>query len=561
MIRELAISNLGVIEHTRLQFVPGLTVLTGETGAGKTLITTAVSQLLGAKPESGLVRHGSDEAAIECVLTPAAEVVAQLDEIGAVLDDDELLVLRTIGQTTRSRAVVGSRSVAASTMADIVAGNVTLHGQHGQTRLMRPAEQRVLLDAAAGIEAMLDRQRELWQAVRDARNALQDAELQASSTTAAIGRQRDLVADVDAIAPQPGEDAELADRISMLASLDEIQRLCRSAHDALVGDGDLDRPDAAGLIAGVRKQLEQTTLVGPFTGWAERAVEIGELASGLAHDIDVFAAGLDADPSALDALQQRKAAIAALLRRWNCSLDTLLAEYDDAQRALAFAQDPAALIAQLSDALRHAEAAQEAGCAALHDARAAAAQRLSTDVTAELHELGLLSAVFEIDVRRAGDPTQHGDDVVEFRFSANPGLPAQPLAAVGSGGELSRVMLALEVASTQSRGRTFVFDEVDAGIGGKAALEVGKRLAMLAAHHQVIVVTHLPQVAAFADAHIVVEKHVAGDRTSTSTRTLSPAERAPEIARMLSGVDSSASAVAHADELLSMAAGVRRVAG
>ena len=561
MIRELAISNLGVIEHTRLQFVPGLTVLTGETGAGKTLITTAVSQLLGAKPDSGLVRHGSDEAAIECALTPAAEVATQLDEIGAVLDDDELLILRTIGQTTRSRAVVGSRSVAAATMADIVAATITLHGQHGQTRLMRPAEQRMLLDASAGIETLLERQRELWLAVRDARHALTDAEQQASSVTTTIGRHRDLVADVESVAPQPNEDAELAERISMLASLDEIQRLCRSAHAALVGDGDLDRPDAAGLIAGVRKQLEQTTLAGPFAGWAERAVEIGELVSGLAHDIDVFAAGLDADPSALDALQQRKAAIAALLRRWNLSLEALLAEYEDAQRVLAFAQDPAALLAQLTDALRRAEAEQEVGCATLHEARVAAAHRLSKDVTAELRELGLLNAVFEIDVRRAGEPTQHGDDVVEFRFSANPGLPTQPLASVGSGGELSRVMLALEVASTQGHGRTFVFDEVDAGIGGKAALEVGKRLAMLATHHQVIVVTHLPQVAAFADAHIVVEKVVAGDRTSTSTRTLAPEERAPEIARMLSGVDSSASAVAHADELLRLADGVRRVAG
>lgn len=559
MIRELAISNLGVIEHTRLSFSPGLTVLTGETGAGKTLVTTAVGQLLGSKPDADLVRHGADEAVIECLMTPAAGVVAQLDEIGAVLDGDELIVSRSIGSSTRSRAVVGSRAVAAATMAEIVGASVTLHGQHGQTRLTRASEQRALLDGAAGLEAELDAQRHVWQRVRDVRQQLLEAQSQQSSTAATLGRLRELVNDVDGVAPKPGEDVELADRIAMLASVDEVQRLCRVAQAALVGDGETDLSDAFGLIAGVRKQFEQTNLAGPFATWAERTVELGELIAELAHDIDQFAADLDVDPATLDSLQQRKAAVAGLLRRWNLPLSSLLAEYEEAQRQLAFADDPAARLAELEHALSEAETQQERACAALHAKRVEAAAALSQAVTAELRELGLPSAMFSIDVRRNGDPTQFGDDQIEFRFTANPGLPAQALASVGSGGELSRVMLALEVAAAEGRGRTFVFDEVDAGIGGKAALEVGKRLAILAAHHQVIVVTHLPQVAAFAEAHIVVEKMADGHRTSTTTRTLGSADRAQEIARMLSGVESSASAVAHADELLRMADDVRRV--
>ena len=560
MIREIEIANLGVIERTRLQFVPGFTVLTGETGAGKTLITTAVSQLLGAKSESGLVRHGSDEAVIDCVLSAPEQLHAQLDELGAVLDEDDLVVTRTIGATTRSRAIVGSRSVATATLADIVGATVTLHGQHGQTRLTKPAEQRAMLDAAGDLGKLLDVQRDAWQELRTARQDLADASTAQTAAATNLERLRQLVADVEAVAPTPNEDVEISERIEMLAKVDEIQRLCRIVHDALVGDGESDNPDVLQLLSQARKQLEHAAVPGPFAGWAERAIELRESASALAHEIAAYAAGLDADPSALDHLQGRKAAIAALTKRWNLDLTGVLEQYQDASKQLAFAADPEAQLAALEQRVVHCAAVQEKACAALHAARTKVAKTLAKDVQTELRELGLPHATFGITVTRAGEPTQFGDDVVEFEFSANPGLPPQPLAAVGSGGELSRVMLALEVAASDTRQRTFVFDEVDAGIGGKAALEVGKRLAQLARSQQVIVVTHLPQVAAFADQHIVVEKLVEGQRTRTTTRTLSASERSTEVARMLSGVEESASAAAHAKELLAIAADARRVA-
>lgn len=561
MIRELSIANLGVIEHTRLTFSPGLTVLTGETGAGKTLITTAISQLLGAKPDSGLVRHGADEAVIDCALTAAPETHAQLDEIGAVLDGNDLLVTRTVGASTRSRAIVGSRSVAAATLSDVVGATVTLHGQHGQTRLTKPSEQRAMLDAAGGLTPLLDVQREVWQTLRTARQDLSDATAAQTTAAAQIERLRQLVEDVEAVAPLPNEDIDVSNRIEVLAKVDEVQRLCQLAHVALAGDADTEATDVLQLVSQVRKQLEQASIPGPFTGWAERAVEIRELVSALAQDIDQYAASLDADPAALDRLQSRKADINGLLRRWNCTLDELLLQYHEASKHLAFAADPAARIAELRQRVTELEAKQEKSCAALHTARAKTAKSLSKSVETELRDLGLQHATFDIAVERTHDPNQFGDDLVEFRFSANPGLPPQALAAVGSGGELSRVMLALEVAAADTRERTFIFDEVDAGIGGKAALEVGKRLAQLAVSQQVIVVTHLAQVAAFADQHIVVEKDVQGQRTLTSTRTLTSDERAKEVARMLSGVEESASATAHAAELLGLAAATRRVAG
>lgn len=561
MIRELSIANLGVIEQTRLGFSPGFTVLTGETGAGKTLITTALSQLLGARPDVTLVRHAASEAVIDCVLAVPEASRAQLEELGATFDGDDLLVTRTIGSSSRSRAIVGSRSVAAATLAEIVGASVTLHGQHGQTRLMKPSEQRALLDAAGGLSDHLEAQRDVWHRLREVRAELHEATAQQSSTTAELERLQQFVADVEAVAPTPNEDVDLNERIEALSSADEIQQLCIAAHALLAGDGDSDGADALELVSRLRKLLEHATFPGPFAEWAERAVEIGELVTALAHDIDRYSTILESDPSALEQLQLRKAAIGGLQRRWNCSLDALIERYAAAAEQLAFAADPAGRISELQARALELEAEQTRTCGALHTARTAAAATLAAAVQTELRYLGLTNAGFEIHVDSTGEPNQFGDDAVEFMFSANPGMPLQPLAAVGSGGELSRVMLALEVAAADTREHTFIFDEVDAGIGGKAALEVGKRLAHLAATQQVIVVTHLAQVAVFADHHIVVEKEVRRDATLTSARTLTEADRAAEVARMLSGVEESAAATAHADELLLLAAETRRVVG
>lgn len=555
MIRDLSITNLGVIGQTRLDFDPGLTVLTGETGAGKTLITTALSLLLGAKSEPVLVRHGASEALIDCTLLLDVDdpMNVRLDELGAVVDGGELIVTRTVG--ARSRAIVGSRPVAAAVLAGLLGDRVTVHGQHGQVRLTRAADQRALLDASdPGIVELLPVVRQAWANLRDALGTLGEAQAASQQDVQVLANHRHLVEDVDSVAPALGEDASLDARIATLSAMEAIERATRTAASMLTDGDSIDVTDATSLLAQTRHLLEPHSMLPEFAHWIARLSAAQESVSEVAHEITGYVDALEGDASSLDDVLSRRAQIGSLLRRWNCDLATLLERSDRAAKALALAADPQQRLADLQSLVEHCGAELEQVCANLHGIRAAAAERLAMRVQDELHALGLAHAAFEIRVERQNHPAAHGDDAVEFRFTANPGQPAQPLASVGSGGELSRVMLALETVSAVARACTFVFDEVDAGVGGRAALEVGRRLAELSRTNQVIVVTHLAQVAAFADRHIVVEKDVQSGTTLTTTRTLLAGERPRELTRLLSGVEDSASAMAHAAELLELAA-------
>lgn len=554
MIRDLSIAKLGVIEATRLDFHSGLTVLTGETGAGKTLITTALSLLLGAKSDAVLVRHGATEAAIDCTVVVGADpqLLARLDELGALIEDGELIVSRSVG--ARSRAVVGSRPVAAATLASLLGDRITVHGQHGQVRLTRAADQRILLDAAdSEIGLILPVVRQAWINLRDAEAALDEARTASAQDEQLLATHRALVEDFEGVSPAVAEDVALDARIATLSAREAIERATRTAA-AMLGDGDaLDLTDASMLLSQVRRLLEPHASLPEMQQWIARLADAQESVSAVAHDIGVYVDALEADASSLDEVLARRSQIGALLRRWNCDLNAMLERYDSASKALALAADPEQQLRVLQDLVAHCRAELETVCDQLHALRLASAAALSTRVQAELHELGLPHAEFLIAVERQHSPSQHGDDSVDFLFTANPGQPAQPLASVGSGGELSRVMLALETVAVDASSRTFVFDEVDAGVGGRAALEVGRRLADLARGGQVIVVTHLAQVAAFADRHIVVEKTVHDGITLTTTRTLDADERPRELTRLLSGVEDSASAMAHAGELLDLA--------
>lgn len=554
MIRDLSIANLGVIGSTRLEFAEGLTVLSGETGAGKTLITTALSLLLGAKGDATLIRFGASEATIDCTLAVSddIELIEQLDSLGAVTEHGEVIVTRTLG--TRSRATLGSRPVAAAVLESVLGERITVHGQHGQVRLTRSSEQRALLDdTIPEIGELLPVVRQSWQNLRDARDALDVAKSSSTQDLQRIAGLRALVDDVDTVNPQAGEDEALDARIASLSALDAIERATRTASAMLVDGDTIDITDASSLLAQVKRLLEPHASAAEFASWIGRIQETQDALSEVAHEVTAYVDALEGDASSLDDLLSRRAQIGALLRRWGCDLPTLLARYAEAARAVALANDPESQLRELEQLVNHCTIELEQVCAHLHGARLRAAGDLGRRVATELHELGLPHAVFEISVDRQSNPTSHGDDVVEFRFSANPGQPPQALATVGSGGELSRVMLALEAVAAHGPTRTFVFDEVDAGVGGKAALEVGRRLSRLARHGQVVVVTHLAQVAAFADRHIVVEKTVQGETTLTTARQLTDAERPRELTRLLSGVEDSASAMAHASELLDLA--------
>lgn len=550
MIREIAITNLGVIERVGITLHPGLTVLTGETGAGKTLITTGISQLLGAKPDSGLIRHEAEEAAIDCTLEVGAALREQLDAVGAIVENGEVVVTRTIG--TRSRAVVGGRPVAAAVLAELLREAVTLHGQHGQVRLTRAAEQRMVLDASdASTAELLAVQRQAWANRRAAEEALADAERASDASLEELTALRALCDDVDRVAPQPGEMDELERRIAFVTAQEAIGQALQVALRSLSDDD--SGTDVLTQLALVRREFEHRHEVPQFEAWTQRLADLQDETSAVAREIADYALALEADDESLDALMTRRGQLQLLAKRWGGSLEEVMARAAEASRAVALADDPTAHLEQCRALLRHCREEEELACAALHGARVSAAGRLAAAVVQELRDLALPHAEFAIEVTRRNDPAQHGDDAVEFRFSANPGQPLQPLSAVASGGELSRVMLALESATAAEQAHTLVFDEIDAGIGGRAALEVGRRLAALAERHQVVVVTHLAQVAAFADLHVVVEKTVHGASTVTTTRTLRDDERPQELARMLSGVEDSATAAAHATELLALA--------
>ena len=577
MLAEMRIRGLGVIDDATLELDPGLTVLTGETGAGKTMVVTGLALLGGGRAEASRVADGAARAVVEGRFTvdDAAQKVA--DDVGADADDDgTLIAARTVGADGRSRAHLGGRSVPIGALGRLAEVTLAVHGQNDQLRLLRPAEQRALLDRFAGpaVAEPLQRYRAVraeWQRVttelverRDgARRLAQEADLLRHGLT-----------EIGAVDPQPGEDVELVEQARRLAAADDLREVAQTAQAALVGSDDgagLDAPGALALIGDARHRLAGADD-------PELAALDGRLAEALALLADVGAEltgyldRLDADPERLALMLSRQAELKALTRKYAADVDGVLTWAEAARERLAgldTSDEALAALAARRDALA-GELAEHA--AAVTGARAEAAARLAADTTAELAGLAMPDAQLLVTVspRTAGPGAPDalrvgravlvagadGVDEVELRLIAHAGAGPQPLHKGASGGELSRVMLALEVALAGADPvPTMVFDEVDAGVGGRAATEIGRRLARLAARHQVIVVTHLPQVAAYADRHLVVDKsaRAGGSGTASRVRTLADGERIVELARMLAGLQDTDTGRAHAEELLAAA--------
>ncbi|RZS80233.1 DNA replication and repair protein RecN [Motilibacter rhizosphaerae] len=579
MLRDVRIRDLGVIAEALLELGPGLTVLTGETGAGKTLVVGSLALLLGGKADPGAVRAGAPTALVEgrVTLAPGSPAAARAEELGAELEDGELLLARSVS-SSRSRAWAGGRSVPASVLGEIGEELVVVHGQSDQQRLLRPGRQRELLDRYAGppVAALLEEHAAGWARLRELERRTE--ELRAGR------REREQEADllryglerVAQVAPQPGEDAALREEAERLGSADELRRAAEVAHAALLGDPDSagDGADAVALVGAARRQLESAATADPeLAALAARVAESAYLLADLGADLAAYAAGIEADPARLAQVQERRAALAELCRRYGDTVDEVLAWSERSALRLAELDGDddrtSGLVAE-AEALR-----ERLGTVAgrLSAERAAAAVRLGEAVTAELRELAMPRASVEVVVQQrtagAGEPALDvagqrlaagptGVDEVELLLAANAGAPGRGLARAASGGELSRVMLALEVVLAEvDPVPTFVFDEVDAGVGGRAAVEIGRRLAALAEHAQVLVVTHLPQVAAYADRHLLVAKDSDGTVTTSGVRALDDGERVREISRMLSGLEGSATGLAHAEELLTTARGTR----
>jgi DNA repair protein RecN (Recombination protein N) len=574
---EIRLRRLGVIEEATLALDGGLTVVTGETGAGKTMVVTALGLLQGGRADPALVRHGADQARVEGRVALArlpeplsTEVSELVSEVGGEPDDGDVIVARTIGATGRSRAHLGGASVPAAVLARLGDRLVAVHGQSDQLRLRQAAAQREALDRFGGapVQTLLGRYRPAYRRLgqlRDDLSALQQAD-------ADRAREIDLLRlgldEVAAVAPQDGEDEAVRREESRLAHAESLLTAAAEARACLVGGADVSdnggSTDVDTLLGRARHSLDGAAAHDPaVAALAQRAADLSYSASDLASDLTDYVEQLDVDPRRLAAVQQRRSELATLARRYGPSIADVLAWADKSAQRLAeleMADDTISGLAAEADAVA-AELAELAS--ALTAARQQAATALQAEVSAELVELAMPHAVVTVRVSSGGGLGPDGADEVEFLLAANAGSPARPLGRGASGGELSRVMLALEVVlAATAPVPTFVFDEVDAGIGGRAAVEVGRRLARLSQHCQVLVVTHLPQVAAFADRHYVVDKSEDGTITTSGVHALDHDGQVRELSRMLAGLEGSTAAAAHAVELLELAAAERtRVKG
>ena len=573
MLEEMRIRGLGVIDDAVLQLGPGLTVVTGETGAGKTMVVQGLSLLFGGRSDAGRVRPGADRALVEgrLVLPPDSAAVARAVDAGGELDEDALLVSRSVGSDGRSRAHVGGRSVPVGVLGELGEQVMALHGQSDQQRLLKPAQQRAALDRYAGEPVVVLRERFAadWARWRDVRATLEQLRAEAAERAREAELLRLGLAEVEAAEPLPGEDAVLVTEIERLANADDLRAAAATASQALTGDESApDEGDALALVTAARRALDSAAdHDAALAALGARLAELGHLVTDVALELSSYLASVDADPVRLSVAQERLAVLTGLVRRHGVDdLDAVLAwasRASDRLLELDGADDRIAALQEQDGAL---EASLGALAGQLSEARAAAAERFGGAVSAELTDLAMPHATVSAVVSQQEDPDglpvggrrlaagPDGVDDVELLLEPHPGAPARALQKGASGGELSRVMLAVEVVFAGSDPvPLMVFDEVDAGVGGRAAVEVGRRLARLARDHQVVVVTHLPQVAAFADRHLQVVKASDGSVTRSGVVALDDTARVAELSRMLAGVDTGL-ARGHAEELLAAAA-------
>lgn len=574
MLEEIRIENLGVISAAQVDLRGGLTAITGETGAGKTMVLTGLSLLLGAKADPATVRSGADRAVVEGRITQINQSVAEMvDDAGGYLDDDDaLIVSRSVAAAGRSRTFLGGRSVPQQVLSDVARELVTIHGQSEQMRLRSSSKQREALDEFAGVEheALVSRYREVWMQRSAVVTELDEI------TRAAADRAREAellrigLAEVERIEPIPHEDEQLAAESQRLSNVEGLRTSAQEAHSLLSGDEFAEGEFAASvleLLDQAHRSLSASSELDPALEAIGSRIRESQFAlSDAATELAQYLDGLDSDPARLEFVEQRRADLSSLTRTYGETIDDVLAWASTAGLRLLDLEDDSATIERLHQEREALGLQLEQLAEKISQGRRTAAQLLAQAVTNELAGLAMKGARIAVEIEPLEELGPWGNDHVNMLLIAHPGAPARPLGKGASGGELSRVMLALEVtlatASTSgARGvPTMIFDEVDAGVGGQAAIEVGKRLAQLAQTFQVIVVTHLPQVAAFAHQQLVVSKGTSASGkaegelvTQSGLRLVEGSERVTELARMLSGQAESASALEHAQELLDMA--------
>ena len=554
MIEEIFIRDLGVIREARLQFSKGLTVITGETGAGKTMVLSALGLLLGERADTTAIRQGSQETYVEGRWKGLGDslVVTRVQEAGGVISEDELILNRSVSVEGRSRAAVAGRSVPISLLSEISDMLVVVHGQSDQIRLKSAVAQRQAIDTFGGedLEVKVGAYRQTYFAWKTAQEKLAAFRGNVASRNAEAAEIRIAVEEFDRIDPQPGELDDVVSKIARLTNTEELRQAVSKAHDALSSDS--DAPEAIGLIGQARRALESVSdhdpiLAEQVENLQRLGYELVDASAALSGYIESLDGGTAQE---LEALQQRRAELTSLTRRYG-TYEEVLAYRATASRRLLELDPPAGAEEELISAVKREFNDMDRMAGQITGMRESAASRLQEEVTNELAGLAMPGASLVVSVTDSGDYMEYGRDNVSIMLSAYPGAEPRPLGKGASGGELSRIMLAIEVVLAKTQPvPTFIFDEVDAGVGGAAAIEVGKRLAKLAQDTQVIVVTHLAQVAAYADRHLRVLKSMNAEYTATDVVSLVGGDRIEELARMLSGLSDSGSARVHAHELL-----------
>jgi len=561
VIEELSIRSLGVIGEARLPLGPGFTAITGETGAGKTMVVTALGLLLGERADSSVVRSGSSQAVVEgrWVIDPDGPIADRVKDAGGELDVDELILGRSISQEGRSRAVVGGRSAPVGVLGEIGQQLVVVHGQSDQVRLKSATAQREALDrfAGASFAALIGEYQDVYRRWQSAQGELDVLVAERDRRTAEADELRAAIVEIEAVAPQRGEDETLTDRANLLTNLEDLRSAAGAAHEILSSDSD-EGLDVLSLLANARRQLERVSAhdaaLAPIAeSIAESAIAVNELSVQLAR----YLGSLDSDAAQeLEVVQDRRGELSVLVRKFGPSLDDAIDFLDSGSARLLELDNDTSRIESLGLEVAADRDLLIDLAERLSAARRQAAERLSQLVTAELAALAMPNAAVTVDVEDRADYSLSGKDRVSILLMPHPGAEPRPLGKGASGGELSRVMLAIEVVIAGSDPvPTFIFDEVDAGVGGASAIEIGRRLQSLSRSAQVIVVTHLAQVAAFATNHLRVVKDDDGSVTASSVEKLEGEQRVAEMARLLSGLPDSASGLSHARELLEVASG------
>lgn len=566
MIADISISNLGVISEARLPLGPGLTVVTGETGAGKTMVVTALSLLLGSRADSARVRTGSDSTWVEGrFVVGSHEAISQrVSDAGGALDEGELVLAREVLSEGRSRAIVGGRTAPVSMLSDLAEHLVVIHGQSDQIRLKSEAAQREALDRFAGesFQQALTEYQSAFHRYRELEEKRRHFEEESAARAHEAEELRVALADIEAISPTAGEDLALQETIARLTNTEDLRIAAVAAKEAVNSDDSgSGSAGAVELLDRAVRALERVAAFDPAvekiaTTLRDAGYQVSEANTALAG----YLAGLESDSGqSLEQCHERLSGINQLIRRYGPTLDDVLELAATGSNRLLELDQHSESLESVTEEAREALELATKRATALSALRQEAAQRLGGAVTQELAALAMPTAILHVVVTSGDVLTAHGVDSVSIQLAAHPGADPLPLGKGASGGELSRVMLALEVVIAGSDPvPTFVFDEVDAGVGGASALEIGRRLDALAQTSQVIVVTHLAQVAAYANNHLRVIKDTDGQVTTSSVVVLEGEERVTELARMLGGMSDSQTALSHARELLEKTHSVSR---